>query len=160
MMCFTFGPVFFVGLVFVEDVGGTDFVTFANFGGFGGVGDVDFRFAGGVSKCISAGAGTGGLGPGLRAGVANTRPAIARRDSSKSSLSVALTPGSCAIRGGGSDEGRVVEDSDLVLRVAVGGGAGAAPFSSAKLVCGRNCGSAIGAGRAGDGAIGPVICEL
>ena len=158
MMCFTFGPVFFVGLVFVEDVGGTDFATFANFGGFGGVGDVDFRFAGGVSICISAGC--GGLGPGLMAGVANTRPAIARRDSSKSSLSIVLTPGSCAIRGGGSDEGTVVEDSDLVLRVAVGGGAGAAPFSSAKLVCGRNCGSGIGACRAGDGAIGPVICEL
>jgi len=154
MMCFTFGPVFFVGLGVVEDVGGTDFVTFANFGGFGGVGVVgDFSLDGGVG--ISA---VGGLGPGLMAGVADGRPPRARRISSKSSLS-SLTPGSAA-RGGGSDEGRVAADSDLVQGVAVGGGDGAGPFSSANLLCGRNCGSAIGACRAGDGAIGPVICEL
>ena len=69
MMCFTFGPVFFVGFVAVEDVSGTCLAVFPNFGGFGGVGDVDFRFAGGVSICISAGC--GGLGPGLMAGVAD-----------------------------------------------------------------------------------------
>ena len=158
-VCFTFGPVFFVGFVAVEDVGGTDFSVFGNFGGFGGVGVVVYlRFAGGVSISAVVSA-VGGLGPGFMAGVANGRPPRARRVASKSSLSVSLTPGSAG-RGGGSGEGRVAADSDVALGVAVVGGYGAAPFSIAKRFGGANCGSGNAGCRACAWAIGAVNCEL